>query len=461
MLERIAQRVFAGIPFSWREPVIFRKTLAFLEESDRWSKDKIQEFQMRSAAAVIDHAFKTVPGYAKLFARAGVAPAHFQSLDDLRRFPFITKEILRDRPEDYVSSIIPRPKLHYTATGGATAVPFGFYWVRGYNIPIEKAFIFNLWKRVGYRIGEKTAVLRGAFVGNEEKKRFWRFNALTNETWFSSYHLTDRLIPVYLEKIRDSGIRFVQAYPSAAAIVAKFLQDHSEIRLPRLKGLFCGSENIFPGQRELIEKFWGCRVYSWYGHTESAILAGECENSNDYHCCPQYGITEIVDAQGKILTQEGAIGELVGTGFYGWATPFIRYRTRDLATLGKAFCKQCGRSHRTLSRIEGRFQELAVTAQGRLISMTAINMHTPVFDHVRQFQFVQERQGEIILKIAKKISYRDHDTQEIFRVINEKLGPDMKLLIAFTDQLEPTPSGKGRFLVQKLNTQQWLDRLTT
>ena len=121
----------------------------------------------------------------------------------------------------------------------------------------------------------------------------------------------------------------------------------------------------------------------------------------------------------------------------------------DLAVPANGKC-ECGRDCPLLKKVEGRLQELIVTGTGRLISMTAINMHSDVFDNVKQFQFYQEKKGEVIFNIVRKQSYTDHDTEYIRKELYKKLGDDVNLIIRFVDHIPRTQRGKYRFLIQKL-----------
>jgi phenylacetate-CoA ligase len=121
----------------------------------------------------------------------------------------------------------------------------------------------------------------------------------------------------------------------------------------------------------------------------------------------------------------------------------------DLGVCATNQCN-CGRNYPLFRKIEGRLQELIVTDDNRLISMTAINMHNSLFDNVRQFQFYQERRGEVVLNIVKSASYGEHDDYRIKEEIGAKLGNNMRLHLNFVDEIPRTKSGKFRFLIQKL-----------
>jgi phenylacetate-CoA ligase len=144
----------------------------------------------------------------------------------------------------------------------------------------------------------------------------------------------------------------------------------------------------------------------------------------------------------------------VATGFYNFAMPFIRYKTMDLATHTNQKSPD-GFNYRLFKRIEGRLQELIVTSTGRLISMTAINMHDETFDNVRQFQFYQDTPGKLILKILPNKNFSNVDLQRIYDNLKFKLGHDTELEIKLVDSIPRTKSGKLRFLDQKLEIKKW------
>jgi len=165
-------------------------------------------------------------------------------------------------------------------------------------------------------------------------------------------------------------------------------------------------------------------------------------------------LTELLDSSGNEVTNEDETGEIVATGFYNFAMPFIRYRTMDLATHTNQKSPD-GFNYRLFKRIEGRLQELIVTSSGRLISMTAINMHDETFDNVRQFQFYQDTPGKVTLKILPNEKFSERDLNRIYDSIKFKLGDDTELEIKIVDSIPRTKSGKLRFLDQKLEIKNW------
>ncbi|MBA7709897.1 hypothetical protein ES703_118823 [subsurface metagenome] len=132
----------------------------------------------------------------------------------------------------------------------------------------------------------------------------------------------------------------------------------------------------------------------------------------------EYSYTEVISPENDPVLRDGEIGGIVSTGFTNYATPLIRYKIGDFVRYKDSKCS-CGRQLPLIKSIEGREQELIVTGKGNLISMTAINMHSGVFDNVKQFQFYQDTPGKVIFKVVKKNNYSDEDTIYITRIAKE------------------------------------------
>lgn len=450
-IEKSIDWIKALIPFEWRYNPEFSRFKKFLEESQYWTKEKLDEYQYIQTKKLLEYAEKNIVWYQKKFAEYGVSSKDFVNLQDIKKFPTVTKEEIRDNLDEFISKGFSRKKLMYVTTGGSTAIPFGFYQPASLE-KIDLAFFDHHWSWVGCKLTDKSVVLRGEFVGNENKlfdykpsKREWRF---------STYYLNEKTFDQYFKKLNEIKPVFIQAYPSAAELFAQFMRERNLSLSFNLKAIMLGSENIYDEQIDLIEKTFNAKVHTWYGQAERVSLAPWSKNSRLFHVFPQYGLTELLDSSGNEISNEDETGEIVATGFYNFAMPFIRYRTMDLATHTNQKSPD-EFNYRLFKRIEGRLQELVVTSTGRLISMTAINMHDETFDNVRQFQFYQDTPGKVVLKILPNEKFSDRDLNRIYESIKFKLGNDTDLEIKVVDSIPRTKSGKLRFLDQKLEIKSW------
>lgn len=419
----------------------------FYSKAQWWSKEKIESWQMKKLKEIVNYSYENVPGYFQLYKEACVKPEDINTLADINKLPFTDKELIRDNLKDFTSKSINRKKLHYCTTGGSTGIPFGFYYTKE-NYAVEYGFMHNAWEQTGWKINDLGIILRGSFIGSEnkiyEKSQSKRYN-------LSSYYLTEKSYHNYRDIICKIQPVFLHAYPSIATDLAKLVIQNNDINRFNIKSIFLGSENLYEWQKEIIKTaFPTAKLMSWYGHTEMSIWAPWCEKTEKFHVSPFYGLTEILDSNNNEVN-ENEIGELVGTSFWMKATPFIRYKTMDHAEKGKFGCYKCGRKFQLLNSIDGRLQEIIISKKGRRISMTAINMHDETFNAIRQFRFVQNREGHIKLKIVPKADYNTKNKRDIFNSIMRKLGDDFDLDIVEVDALSRTKSGKYSFLQQNLD----------
>ncbi len=439
--------VYSTIPPRFRYGKIFWDTYNFLQESQWWSREKLKEYQMQQLSRLLHHAYENVPYYRRVFDERALKPKDIQNLHDLRKLPYLTKGIIRENLSDLVARNYHRYKLEYVTTGSSTGIPLGFYWERGVTNSKEHAFIRMLWNRVGYGIADRCAALRGNVVQPAHKGKFWRYDPVNRNLILSSFHMTDELLPHYIAKIREFRPDFIQAYSSVITILARFMKRNNIEPFPTLKAVLCASENLYPWQRELLEEIMKCRVWSFYGHSERAALAGECEVSTCYHIQLEYGIVELINKDENPVTNEDGLWEIVATSFNNFICPFIRYRTMDLAVPLNAEC-ECGRNYPLLKRVEGRLQEFFVDETGSLITWSDEPLRN-VQDKLNAYQYVQNEPGKILLNINAKSRFSISDIDSVKRTFLD-LYPRFNIEIKFVHHIPRTKSGKFRFLVQKL-----------
>jgi phenylacetate-CoA ligase len=440
-------RAYSLLPANLRFGSHYWQIRTFIRAAEAWQSDDLAKWQLERLRSIVHDAYETVSGYRQLYGEAGIRPDDVRSTADLRHLPFVTKELIRDNLKDFTSRAVAGWKRLYRTTAGSTGIPFGF-WLRQEDVEREFAFIHTAWERAGWRLGDRSAVLRGAFIGTREK--FWDIDPHLNNVLFSTYFLTPDTYPHYRERMVAMGVVHLQAYPSAAYYLSTLVREAEGPAPPPFRLLLVGSENLYDWQREEISRsFPQSRIFSWYGHAEQVLFAPECEHVAKPHLHPLYGIAEILSSGGQEVA-EGETGELVGTSLWNRATPFIRYRTMDMAEKGPDMCQSCGRAHQLLNRVHGRLQEVIVTGRGRYISMTAINMHSDVFDAVRQFQFHQSEPGIVEFRIVPRAGFDEQEESRIRRELEAKLGDDCRLVIRRVEQIETPRSGKYRFLVQEL-----------
>jgi phenylacetate-CoA ligase len=340
------------------------------------------------------------------------------------------------------------PDRFYITTGGSTGIPTGMY-----RDPVsfakELASKAHQYHRIGWREGDRQIVFRGLRIDTPDAVEFCdEFNELR----CSTYEFGTERMETYRRKALEYRPDWIRCYPSSGYVFAQFLKESGK-EFPSIKGMLCSSEQLYDFQRDLFRDVFGknARVFVHYGHYEMAALAGFCEYTDHYHVLPQYGYVELLDKDDRPVTTPGQVGEIVATSFIMNATPFIRYRTEDLAVFKSFGCEQCGRPYQIWERIEGRLQELIVTKSGRLISTSMLNMHDETYDHIRQFQFHQRSRHSVTFRYIPRNGLSSDIERELRTKLTSKLGDDIELNIERVAEIPPTKRGKHRLLVQELD----------
>ena len=442
----------------WKNPV-FLKWYNFLQESQWWSREKLEEYQMQQLSKLLNHTYENVPYYRRVFDERGLKPKEFQNLDDLRRLPLLNKDIVRENLKDLIAKNISEESIEYVTTGGSTATPTKFAILKRDTEIKRLAFEWRYWNWMDYKFGDRCAILRSNIVKKKKDGMddWWEYDRKNNYLILSTYDMTPENLSHYLEKIEEFRPRSIRAYPSAIEVLARFIKKKGlDVNQDKyLKGISTTSETLFPGQRVLIEETFNCPVFDKLGHTELAVIAGNCKKREGYHISPEYGIVELIDKENQLIRGFNEIGEIVATGFINLAMPLIRYRTGDLASWEEKECG-CGRKLPLLTNLQGRVQELIVTKDGGLITLTNfIWPQSSLLDNVYQFQFYQNKPGAVLVRIVRKANYTKADTKALLQDFKERIKERADFKIEFVGEIPRTSRGKFNYLIQKLNIEKF------
>ena len=259
--------------------------------------------------------------------------------------------------------------------------------------------------------------------------------------------MTEENLEKYCVAIEKYKPEFIHGYMSAIMMLAKYVESRGGGLKHSFKGILAVSENILREQRDYVEKVFGARVFSFYGHSERLVIAGECEKSSQYHIEPLYGYCELLDRNGRQANE----GEITGTGFLNDAMPLIRYRTGDIASWsGEKECP-CGRHALRLAGVQGRWnQDMLVTKEGAYVSLAALNIHSDEFDYIVRYKLVQDEPGVVTMKILPQKEYSNEKGKRIKGLLEEKVSGKIRFDLQLVDDLPVGANGKYKIVDQRL-----------
>ena len=397
-------------------------------------------------------ALEQVPFYAPF---RGLARDLENPLAVLKQLPVVSKTEIKAELEAFVArSATPSRRLE-TFTGGSTAHPMRFFLERHVTRAREYAFIADFQGRVGMDSKDVVLALRGRTVPTAAAGgRLWMYEPIKRQLILSSDHLTVANMPAYVEAMRRFRPTVIEAYASALYPLAKWLRFHpADDVLARIKGVLLYSESVPEHQLALFKQVFGCPVLRHYGHSERVLMAATLPGDEQrYHFWPQYGHLELVDHDGRSITQPGMVGEIVGTSFDNQVMPFVRYRTGDLGKWSWAPADPSLPGFPVLDRVDGRLQEMVVCRDGRLISVTTLGAaHFDELAQVEAIQYEQREPGVVQLKVQCHAPLPPASRAAIEQAVRDKTQGGCVVQLEEVRQIKRTARNKQVMLIQHLD----------
>jgi phenylacetate-CoA ligase len=138
------------------------------------------------------------------------------------------------------------------------------------------------------------------------------------------------------------------------------------------------------GARDHIEGRLGIPVLSRYNAVEAFKIGFFCEHRTGFHVHEDLCHVRIVGPDGR-TAPPGVAGQIVISNLVNRASILLNYPIGDTASLSDERCP-CGRTFKLLSELEGRVEDIVVTADGRSVHPRAIWETLKTEDDVLQYQ---------------------------------------------------------------------------
>ena len=305
-------------------------------------RDQMVELQLNRMRKMVDYCMENVPFYTRQLSDAGIhSGSDIQSLKDIEKIPFTTKDDLRDNyPDGFLA--VPRNKIaRIHASSGTTGKPtLGYYTKQDMRTWAEASARVLCLNNIETDDVLQISVGYGLFTG---ALGFHQGAELIGCTIVpaSTGNTQKQLVMLH-----DVGVTALMATPSYATYLADLINQSSVSRTEyKIAKVLLGAERCTNSMRNTIEKKLGVPTFDNYGLTEcfGPGVAGECECHCGMHISEDLFYPEIINPESGEALSEGEEGELVFTSLYREAMPLLRYRTRDITSLNFGIC-DCGRT---------------------------------------------------------------------------------------------------------------------
>lgn len=409
-------------------------------------------------AVALRSALQTVPAYARFQHLLNGLDAS-SAPQVLAQLPLVDKEAIKLDLASFCSTAYGPADRLPMFTGGSTSVPMSFYLHKGVSRAREWAAFRDMALKYQTDGDGVVLALRGRNVSGAatDDGQIWAYDPIKRHLIVSTDHLEERHMRRYVDALRARPPRYVHAYPSALFPLITWLKDQGmQDLLSQVKGVLLTSESVFEHHLAAFKAFFACPVIVHYGHSERVLFAHTLPDDTRYHFWPHYGHLELVDPQGRPVTQAGQVGELVGTGFDNDVMPFIRYRTGDYGVLGQGPCPGLP-GFPVVERIEGRLQEFVVCHDERLVTVATLGAaHFEELNQCLRIQYEQREPGQLILRVVPLRPMSAESCRRIERAVFDKTQGGCRVTVQEVASIEVTARGKQRLLVQHLPLQRYL-----
>ena len=445
---------------SFLDSPVFRDRLAFLRQSEAWPRPRLEALQISELQRVLLLARAKVPFYQRLFGDHAWRPEQFTSLKHLRRLPLVDKEAIMARPGDFLAQDHDPRQLMTRTTGGSTGEPLVVY----FDFATKCRDLANTFYYVGVpgfdpRQHRSIRLYGDRVEVDEAAGVYWTWESPAKAI-FSAYHVSEHTCRRYVEQINALAPHYLHGRPSAVAPLCQEISRQGLKVSPGVSYIFLEGEILPPVQRQVIEQALGGRVLITYGHTEGALLGFSCPHSRHIHMAPQVGVVELLAADGSAITAPGQPGEIVVTGFNNDVLPLLRYRTGDLGRWAAESCP-CGRQYPLLAEVQGRIQDFVVSARGQAVPLTPalFNYNEVDWSQTLRFQVRQDQPGRLLLSIVPRpqAGLGQDLAAALARQLAGVLPEGFTVHGQAVPEIERTPRGKYKYLVQKLDLRPYLE----
>jgi len=358
-----------------------------------WEALKLQLLQKH-----LHHAYNNSPYYRASFDAAGVHPEEVRSLDDIRRFPFINKQTLRERqlavpPFGDLVAVPERDIVYISASSGSTGVPTASpftaqdfddwidyearqFWSSGLRPEDRYAHSLNFSLFVGGPcvLGAQKLGALSIHAGTVPSERLLAIAKQFQVTaiWTTpsyAWYLGETALKEGIDPKKDLAIRriFVAGEPGGS----------------------------IPETRQRIEALWGASVYDYYGLSDIfGSCAGMCEEKDGLHWAEDHILVEVLHPETNEPVEEGARGEMVLTTLKKSARPMVRFRTGDIVSFTSELCG-CGRTSIRLQGVHGRLDDMLIIKGVNLFPSDVEAIARRDHDLSGEYRLIVERENHL------------------------------------------------------------------
>ena len=377
---------------NFRNPSI-KKQLVFLKETESWTLEELENYQLKKLQELINFAFTNSSYYKQRMLDLEIVPSDIKNLKDIKKLPVLSKkEILKYNSKIHTNFKF--KKKFKAITSGTTGQSLEFYRdefadsfnrasiIKGYEV-----FDVKPWDRNGYFWG-----FSFSFAKKIKTIILDRF-----QNRFRVFSYDEKAFNKFVKKLQKA--KYIHGYSSMLYQAAKIINENKMLKPEKILMVKGTSEKIFEKYQEEVEKAFGLKMISEYGATESGIIAFECPSGNMH-----------INMEGVIV--EEIDNEILVTNLQMKSFPIIRYKLGDYIKLSSKNKQcDCGKKHLILEDITGRVGSNIYGVKQIYPSFIFYYIFKNLSNNdniVLNYQIIQEEKGSLTFKLEQTLNEKEY-----------------------------------------------------
>ena len=418
-------------------------------------RDGIRHVQSERLRETVERVYFNVPFYRNKMQEAGLGPESINTIDDLTRLPFTTKNDLRDNYPFGLFAVPMSEIVRVHASSGTTGKPTVVGYTRN---------DIATWSEVMARTLTSAGANRNDFI-----QIAYGYGLFTGGLGlhYGGEKIGASVIPIsggnttrQIQLMHDFGSTVLACTPSYALFLSEAIMESGINRDDlKLRVGVLGAEPWTENMRREIEEKLRIKAIDIYGLSEviGPGVASECMVQEGLHINEDHFYPEIIDPETLRVLPAGSKGELVFTTLTKEGLPLIRYRTRDLTRLNYEKCK-CGRTMVRMEKCLGRSDDMLIIrgvnlfpsqVETVLLEMSGIKPHyLLIVDRVNNLDTLELKVEVDEAFFQDKISQLESLRQKLQLNLENSLGLTIKVTLVEPKMIERS-EGKSQRVLDK------------
>jgi len=405
----------------------------------------LAEKQSKRLSLILDHAYRKVPYYRRLFDRNGISPTDIRSPADLRRLPITSRSDIQDLPvAERIPEGVSPDSMKGMTTSGSTGAPLEVR-MSEMDVAVNDALTLRMLRHYGMKPWHSKMSVRGTRPSSA-KEAWYRRLVPYRRGYLSASSSSEQ----WLNDVMSFRPDYIMGYPATLQLIARAVKASGNEGI-RPRCIITTGSLVGSTARKEISDGLSAPVFDVYGSWEGGIMAWECEHCDGYHVNSDWVLVEILK-DGE-PAEPGEEGEVVITNLHSFGMPFIRYRQGDIAVRHEAK-PSCGCDMPLLKRIYGRTTDILHLPDGRACSPHMALILMDSVPGIRNWRLTQLEPDLFRIEVAPTPGFAEETESQLRQRLRDAVKMDVRVEIVKIDDLPHRKDGKLHYVVSEVKPEQ-------